>query len=421
MPSKPTTRQRKLSGPVFVQSQLEVNPNFPLIKTETKSRGSFDGIQVTVSEGHQWPPRKGKLYDQGGPFQTSLSKLVTTSLPFGVYKSKSGWSTIQYTYQGPLICSPVAVLSDDSGNLGVPDLSSSDDDLDELGATAISRCEPTKSVSNLQTALAETLKEGLPSLIGVGSWKNRTDSLRKKGSSEYLNYQFGIAPLLSDISSVGKAAKNASSIVRQYERDEGNVVRRKYFFPLVTESSGPDPVDGALCPNINLFIGPRSFGSGQIFRIRQVTKKRWFAGAFTYYIDGGNDFFSKMHRQAQYADKLFGFSISPETLWNLTPWSWATDWFANTGDVIHNLEAFKVGNLILRYGYMMETTIIRDTYGWKYDSEYPDQPSVSPLIVERTIKKRRVANPFGFGVQWNDLSPFQLSITAALGLNKGRR
>jgi len=403
--------------------------------------GSVAGIQVTVSEGHLWPPppRKGKksgdIPDLGGPFYTRMSECLSS----GVNHFHGGWTSgrTSYVYDGPLMCVPVAFGNGVDPLLYMPpDLSSSDDDLDELGATAIARCEPTKSVANLSTALGELLKDGLPHLPGIASFQRDNPQLHranlqggfKKGSSEYLNYQFGIAPLLNDLKQLSKAVKGASDIVAQYERDAGRVVRRSYYFPLSTKTEHVDDINleafgspGSFPgPNSNLFITTRNLGSGKISRSRKIDRHRWFKGAFTYYLPTGDDSLAQIHRHAAFADKLLGTNLGPETIWNLTPWSWAVDWFANVGDVLHNFNAFNLHGLVMRYGYMMETTTITDAYGWSYDSPKANSPTVAPLILRTTVKKRRPANPFGFGVRWEDLSSFQLSIAAALGLNRGR-
>jgi hypothetical protein len=121
------------------------------------------------------------------------------------------------------------------------------------------------------------------------------------------------------------------------------------------------------------------------------------------------------------ANQLIGTAITPETIWNIIPWSWATDWFANTGDIIHNITAFANGGLIMRYGYIMEHTVTTDTYNFQYNAPSGTKPKVAPLILVTETKVRRPANPFGFGVHWDGLSPFQISIAAALGLTKSRR
>jgi hypothetical protein len=129
-----------------------------------------------------------------------------------------------------------------------------------------------------------------------------------------------------------------------------------------------------------------------------------------------------MARSALMAKKTLGLSLTPDTVWNLAPWSWAVDWFTNAGDVISNLTDWAVYGLCLRYGYIMEHTIARDTYtyvggskgaGFKRTEYLPP-----PIILEVETKIRRKANPFGFGLTWNGLSPIQLAIAAALGITR---
>jgi len=132
-----------------------------------------------------------------------------------------------------------------------------------------------------------------------------------------------------------------------------------------------------------------------------------------------------MDRISLIAKQVFGAKLTPETLWNLTPWSWAVDWFSNTGDVLSNVSSWKSDGLVMQYGYIMETSITRHTYryiptkNWNGVSPYTgDYKAIPPLIVEKISKIRRRANPFGFGVTWDGLSPIQATIAAALGLSR---
>jgi hypothetical protein len=126
-----------------------------------------------------------------------------------------------------------------------------------------------------------------------------------------------------------------------------------------------------------------------------------------------------MERNALAAKRVFGAELTPETLWELTPWSWAIDWFSNAQDVIHNLNAMKIYGLVLRYGYMMEHSINKVTYSYEaIPGTYVQKPDVSDLSFVTETKLRQKANPFGFGVSWDGLSPLQLAITAALGLSR---
>jgi hypothetical protein len=119
----------------------------------------------------------------------------------------------------------------------------------------------------------------------------------------------------------------------------------------------------------------------------------------------------------QMADHLYGVGLTPELLWNLTPWSWATDWFANTGDILANVSDMALYGQILRYGYVMEKTTILDRR--KITGRLKGQPLTTyESVVKTTIKRRIRANPFGFGVSFNSLNGYQLGILAALGMSK---
>jgi hypothetical protein len=371
---------------------------------------------------------KGKgLSDSGGPFYTTKSYCPTKVKRGAIAKAQS--ANVFYLYDGGAAV-PVPEVS--NGPQYPPTGASSDAALEALGATAIARCAPANPPSNAVTFLGELLKDGLPSLIGHETWESRTlaaksaNSLqkynrRKALGSEYLNKEFGWDPMLADISKFANALLHAHTVLTQYERDAGKLVRRHYRFPTTRSSVETVAFTGvrASGPNSSL-LGTTA--PGNVIRTRETVQERWFSGAFTYYLPTGYDSrvaLAKLARQAQY---LLGANLSPDVLWELTPWSWAVDWFANAGDVIHNISRFASGGLVMPYGYMMEHTIITDTYRFVGNTGFSSPfDKLPPTVLVTETKKRVKANPFGFGVSWNSLSGFQYSILAALGLSKGRR
>jgi len=242
-------------------------------------------------------------------------------------------------------------------------------------------------------------------------------------SDEYLNAQFGWAPIVSDIRSISNALYHADAVIRQYERDSGKLVRRKYDFPsesstsFVTLASGVVPwIPGGVSGDL---LDPTSNARGTVYRQDSIDRRRWFSGAFSYYLPDSYSASGEMRRIAQQAKKLLGLSLTPETVWNLSPWSWAADWFFNVGDVFSNLSDLLVDNLVLQYGYMMEHTVQRRTYTYAGPTGAKTRdvrPSNVSFVIETKMRQR--ANPYGFGLTWSGLSPFQLSILAALGINK---
>jgi hypothetical protein len=153
--------------------------------------------------------------------------------------------------------------------------------------------------------------------------------------------------------------------------------------------------------------------------IRTETWKRtWFSGAFTYYLPTGYQARKEVDRLTLFANEILGLELTPDLLWNVAPWSWAADWFSNTGDVVSNIsDAASVG-LIMRWGYIMEHSINKVTYVPLTTNLIDSKAKASPLSFITETKVRRGANPFGFGLNWEGLSPFQLSIAAALGISR---
>jgi hypothetical protein len=284
-----------------------------------------------------------------------------------------------------------------------------------MGATAIARCKPTNSVANATQFLTETLREGIPKLVGLSSWKEKTE-LAYKAGDEYLNVQFGWKPFLSDLTDLGKAMVNVDKVLGQYERDAGGVVRRRYNFP--SERNVQETSMGTGYPPGTSQVAWRS--AGDLTRIRETVRNTWFSGAFTYYLPAGYDSRTALGNIAATA-KAIGLDAKPETIWSLAPWSWAADWVTNTGDVISNLQDFANQGLIMRYGYIMEHSVVRDTYilGPCVTSS-GEKIQASPITYVTETKVRRKANPFGFGVTWDGLSSFQASILAALGVTRHR-
>jgi hypothetical protein len=429
-----TTRRRTI--PFFHKGKAGMTTTSSLIGNEQAITGEFtsqedmtlrdaqwSGTQVTVSEGHPVSQlRKPGLQDIGGEFETTKS-YVAQGPYFGTTKfqyiqnpnlNKVVWKGFVYPYI------PVS-----GGKLQFPpNPRSSNSVLDNKGATAIARCKPTNPPVDAATAIGELYREGLPHLIGANSWKDRAVTAKSAGS-DYLNVQFGWRPLIGEISNFAETVSKFDTVLAQYERDAGKVVRRRYEFPEERTYSEVNVSNINEARAVYLpFDNNLNTGSipGTVYRTRETVRNTWFSGAFTYYLPRGYDSRDKVSKLRLMADRL-GIQASPDTVWELTPWSWAVDWFSNAGDVISNVSDFATGGLVMRYGYVMEHSITTDTYslvGSKPGINAKHLPAGEITLVTET-KVRRQANPFGFGVTWEGLSTFQASILAALGITRGSR
>jgi len=160
--------------------------------------------------------------------------------------------------------------------------------------------------------------------------------------------------------------------------------------------------------------------------VNKTLKKRWFSGAFTYFLPGNNSWSQKLLRDEAEMRHLYG-GISANTAWNLLPWSWAADWFSNAGDVIHNINAFAQDGLVMPYGYVMERcelssyrTVQGARFGRMVEPDIIDIPTVSSTY-GAVFQRRRKATPFGFGLTEESFTTRQYAIATALGVTRAIR
>jgi hypothetical protein len=393
---------------------------YPLYADGSTGPRSFDTTlslsQETTSEGHPWYQAKKAKYrgrDIGGPFSTRRYTWDSS------YKDKR--FTLNAYYGGGIkyvdgniygvtpSAAEFTALKD-----AVPLVS--DSVLDSWGTTAISGVIPTKSEVDLAVGAIELAREGLPAMIGQGLLKGKLKDFRKAGD-ELLNIEFGIKPLIGDIQGTAKAIVESAERIKQLERDSGRLVRRKFNFPdreetFATRATGVVPAGWS-----NSYLW-QDHSKNERLTTTTFETKRWFSGAFTYYLNLGERQRSQLYAAADNARLLLGVKLDAEVLWNLAPWSWLADWFGNVGDIATNISHFSRDGLVMPYGYLMCQTSVQkravSTYHWK-------DPMGPKTVVDELgfiRKQRRPANPFGFGLTDLVLDTRQTSILAALGITR---
>lgn len=273
--------------------------------------------------------------------------------------------------------------------------------------------------------LGEIIKDGLPKLM-VGTlrkWRSAPPKqIRKDLGSMYLNKEFGWDPLVRDLADLSTAITDADRIWRQYERDAGRLVRRRYDFK--EETSIVMERLGASSPwtagDSSSYIYDWSKPLGYCVREHSTSHRRWFEGAFMYYLPVTEHGRGSVAMNVIQAKKLLGLTLTPDTVWNLTPWSWATDWFANTGDILENWSNWAIDGQVLAYGYMMEHSISKYKYTWIGSHNLRNQSIPSIITTVTETKVRRKATPYGFGLTWDGFTSSQAAIVAALGLSRAK-
>lgn len=372
--------------------------------------------QVTVSEGHKKIAGK---YRSGGPFYTTRwgRRYSPAPLAHGQVKLSTG-SSIRWF--GPCLF-PQAIRTAFQAE-EIPEVNQ---DLSRLGAEAISLCSPANPASEVGTGASELYREGIPALPGIPTWKERTALLRGAGS-EYLNKVFGWDPLITEVEDLVSTVRKKRDILNQYSRNAGSNVMREFKYPLKkteSESTVSTSLKAVVGDVGSEYYDANEFGAfpnpstrpGRVIRTSGTRTRTWFKGCFTYAVPSQSDSWKRLLGYGSKADILYGASLNPELLWNLTPWSWAVDWFSDAGDVINNISNYVRAGQIMRYGFVMQETESYIRYSAD-SSGYRRLPSPAVMEVFRISKVRQQANPYGFGIGWADLSTTQLAIAAALGI-----
>jgi hypothetical protein len=289
------------------------------------------------------------------------------------------------------------------------------------GSALIGMCAPTTPEVGIAAFLGE-LREGLPKVIGLEFLLG--PNARKLGS-EHLNLQFGVKPLISDLKKTARGIIDFQKRISQVKRDSGRYVRRRAQLQGSSTSidRGFASGSGVRFPSFYSIDGADQFYSYRVPETRVVDNYQsevWFSGAFTYHLAQAHSFLGKMERYEQLAQASLGTRFDESTAWQLTPWSWMVDWFADVGGFVHNVDMFSSDNLVMRYGYVMHRTTCTRVYSTSGLILRPGAtaPTGFSDFLTSTRKERMRASPYGFGVDLSGLSPRRLAIIGALGLTK---
>jgi len=425
-----------VQGSTFIDQTIWDNGRVdPPVTSRSDNRSYYralDGIQFTESISHpSWRKRRPGVFqgNEGGPFFTYKKYGMTTAgeTPLAVPVTLAGRGRVgsdryRYgTYIGPML--PL-----EPSQMGYPPplVYSDSSSLDKFGTKAIALVSPSNPTADLSVFLKELLTEGLPKMIGstLTGLEGTLKNIGRKPGKEYLNVEFGWKPMISDLRKLASAIIHANSVIEQYYRGSGSMVRRRYAPPPVTKTETfvwKTNVSPWIGPSVGTIIDSATVNKGTVYCQETTVTKQWFSGAFTYYVPPDETIRGELARMVIMARKLLGLSLTPDELWNMAPWSWAVDWFFNVGQVLHNWSNWAIDNQVLLYGYVMEQKFVRRHYTFSGPTGFkPAAARPSDVVLTLEVKQRRKATPYGFGVVEQNLSARQKAIAAAIATTRGK-
>lgn len=365
------------------------------------------GEDLAKSIGREYRTR----FDNGHEFSTEKLTTIYPQQTAVVYNpSYFG----QCTYTGliyPNVTGALSQYPDDSYLTSV--------DTNVEGAKFIARTIPTAAEAGLVQFIAE-LREQLPQLIGMHTVAHGVST--KSIGNEHLNVQFGLKPFIGDLKKLASSVFRAHKLIAQMQKDSGAIVRRHRSLPVKKDFVDRGSTGGGIYSTHFGTLDPvgSSLSSVGAIKVTDVLElETHFAGAYTYLLADGHSFMDKLEYYEQLANHLLGTRITPDVVWQITPWSWLLDWFADIGTLVKNVTALSSDSTVLRYGYLMLT--LRATRERRVSLLYNagcSGPSSVSSYSTRVLKKRYRATPYGFGINLGALSPQRWSILAALGMTK---
>jgi hypothetical protein len=282
---------------------------------------------------------------------------------------------------------------------------------------------PSSPAVNILTSAGELVSDGLPRPPDLIRWRKTLADLLAAGrdaAGDYVAYQFAWRPLVSEIKGYYRQVVKADDVINRASQKAGSagIIRVGYEYPTRSENWTTDGT-------VNCYGWKSSLGLGNLApggTSYEVYNRTWFEGKYLYFHPvpktagkASNDF-------ANYAKHVLGLQLTPEVLWNLSPWSWFSDWLTNTDVVIGALSSTVSDGMVPVESFVMShhrRQAIRQASGahMSGDGKIARFSPVSAKVFSEQ-KLRFPSVPYlGFGGGAASLSAKQLSILAAIGIS----
>lgn len=283
-----------------------------------------------------------------------------------------------------------------------------------------------------------------PALFRASNYRPRNP---KEAAGAYLNYIFGVKPTIDDVLRMSeqvllfdKKLRQAISMEKVSAKTrKGSVLFEKSFFnPQVnrfTQCAGSSSLNLGFATVLTDFVAPFSSSGNsagcwipQYSTHYQAKQTLTQFATWEYFVPQPAKIETRLDKYKELAQQLIGEGASAGTVWNLTPWTWLSDWFVDVGGMLHYQQAINDNRIAATSnGYSFRETCdvtvklhkcVYDTTGivgpW---SEISNSHSEATSTLSYVHHVRRGGNPYSIGPAWTSLSLQQWAIIGALGMS----
>lgn len=394
----------------------------------------------------------GPPYTSGGPFKILKADIDPFQETARVSANSgnattfvSGFGNVHMLYSGPIYSPNYSGLDmSDSAYSGLasnidthmPSLSSWRPKVFKRLKPKISQAEPLVALAEIREIprmLRQTagfMRNSWNQYVALaGSRSNLSRrSLRtaKRVPNDFLNYQFGWVPFVKDIVDLTRTTLFLDSYLQDLKRRNNIWDHRETTLAHTQTLTKLAEGTENRCQPTGIFFDTLVDSSSSGYYRHEFyldeTLKIWASGDFRFYLPefdmtlpGADGMLSDLQRHL----RVYGVHLSPSVLWNITPWTWAIDWFTNVGNLIENFDAVAQDQVVSKNLFLMCTKVksirLKQTIRFKSGTHAFD---FQRLLT--TKQREKSATPFDFGLS-GDLTTRQYAIAAAVGLGQLRR
>ena len=297
----------------------------------------------------------------------------------------------------------------------------------------------------VQMALANVNVGGTKGLQPADFKTNKR--LLKKGAELFLTWVFGIQPTLGDISYVADVIIRHDGHIKRYIEDQERNIRTSRRLG-VWQGSGNGSSTSKLASggsnNLTLTMGPATLkaaylqvasSGSQISILAPQLEWSWTASQavrsfanWEFFVPQPTGLPERAASYKEKAERILGEGASAGTVWDLTPYTWLTDWFFDVGGILHYQEQLNNNQVASRStgwsfyeqlnyqcqfaGHRLDTTGVVNPYDLDYCNSV-----FATTKAKWTHHVRRGGSPYSVGPTWS-LTSQQWSILGALGITK---
>lgn len=301
--------------------------------------------------------------------------------------SLGGWNEI-YTNWCPL------GFRDPGENNPIPSIPGSPTN-GEAATKLLAITNPSRPVVSIPNFVYE-LRE-FPKLLKIEG-----DNLLQKAGSANLNYHFGWAPLIGDLTKLLSFSDHVSKREKELKALFTSGLRRKR--QLFNESGSESGYNG-----LNSWL--IRMGA---FYTATSTEKVW--GYVEWFPTGPTRPQTASEMRALARQAVLGLTLDLSTAWEAIPWSWLVDWCSNVGDYLtatRNTVGASHGPV-----YIMRTRKGESIWEVPKGGDVDLFPGGYPTVKRTRIQKSRTRSEPSISAQLPYLSLRQLSILGSIGVTR---